>query len=181
MLPQSVYLIGILMRVMAIAFLLLLAALVVLRTTPARRAVGFEPRSSAFAGTFIVYTFGLFPRREVSLLAEIGAMLLTLIGSATSVFVLNQLGRSFSVMAEARQLVTSGVYRFVRHPLYLAEELAVIGIFMQFFSPWTVLLLAAQIGFQLRRMHNEEAVLAGTFSEYPAYRAKTARLIPGVY
>ena len=54
--------------------------------------------------------------------------LLLLGGNALAVLVLVQLGRSFSVMAEARRLVTSGVYRWVRHPLYLAEELAVIGI-----------------------------------------------------
>jgi protein-S-isoprenylcysteine O-methyltransferase Ste14 len=131
-LPQAIYAIDVLMRVAAIAFLLLLAAFVVLRSRPTRRADGLEPRASALAGTFIVYTFGLFPRREMSLLAEIAATLLILIGSAASVFVLTHLGRSFSVMAEALRLVTSGVYRFVRHPLYLAEELAVIGIFMQF-------------------------------------------------
>jgi protein-S-isoprenylcysteine O-methyltransferase Ste14 len=73
------------------------------------------------------------------------------------------------------------VYGFVRHPLYLAEELAVIGIFMQSFSRWTALLLIAQIAFQLRRMHNEEVVLAETFHEYAAYRQQTARLIPGIY
>jgi protein-S-isoprenylcysteine O-methyltransferase Ste14 len=180
-LPQAVYAIDILMRVAAIAFLLLLAVLVALRTPPTRRADGLEPRTSALAGTFIVYTFGLFPRREMSLLAEIAATSLTLIGSAASVFVLMQLGRSFSVMAEARRLVTSGVYRFVRHPLYLAEELAVIGIFIQFCSLSTALLLIAQIAFQLRRIHNEEAVLAETFPEYADYMAKTARLIPGAY
>jgi protein-S-isoprenylcysteine O-methyltransferase Ste14 len=73
------------------------------------------------------------------------------------------------------------VYGFVRHPLSLAEELAVIGIFMQFFSRWTALLLIAQIAFQLRRMHNEEVVLAETFHECAAYRQQTARLIPGIY
>jgi protein-S-isoprenylcysteine O-methyltransferase Ste14 len=56
-----------------------------------------------------------------------------------------------------------------------------LGIFMQFCSVWTGLLLIAQIGFQLRRMHNEEAVLAETFREYAVYNDKTAWLIPGVY
>jgi protein-S-isoprenylcysteine O-methyltransferase Ste14 len=84
-------------------------------------------------------------------------------------------------MAETRQLVTTGPYRFVRHPLYLAEEIAIVGVFIQFASVWTALLLAVQIGFQLRRMHNEELVLAAGFSEYDAYRRNTARLIPGIY
>jgi protein-S-isoprenylcysteine O-methyltransferase Ste14 len=85
------------------------------------------------------------------------------------------------MMAEARRLVTSGPYRLVRHPLYLAEELAVVGIFMQSLSLWTALILAVQIAFQLRRMHNEEAILAESFPEYAAYRQRTARLLPGIY
>ena len=52
---------------------------------------------------------------------------------------------------------------------------------MQFASVWTALLLLVQIAFQLRRMHNEEAVLAATFPEYTAYQARTSRLIPGIY
>ncbi len=55
------------------------------------------------------------------------------------------------------------------------------GILMQFFSLWTALLPIAQIAFQLRRMHNEEIILAETFPEYAAYRRQTARLIPGLY
>jgi protein-S-isoprenylcysteine O-methyltransferase Ste14 len=85
------------------------------------------------------------------------------------------------MMAEARRLVTSGPYRFVRHPLYLAEELSVIGLFLQFASLWTAALFAVQIAFQLRRMHNEENVLTASFPEYAAYRRRTARLIPGIY
>jgi protein-S-isoprenylcysteine O-methyltransferase Ste14 len=107
--------------------------------------------------------------------------LLVLFGSAAAVIALLRLGRSFSVMAEARRLVTSGPYRFVRHPLYLAEELAIIGIFVQFLSFSTALILAVQIAFQLRRMHNEEVILAANFPQYAAYRQKTARLIPGIY
>jgi protein-S-isoprenylcysteine O-methyltransferase Ste14 len=180
-LPDAVYAINIATRLSAIAFLVLLAASVVLRARPSGKAHGFEPRVSALLGSFIVYAFSLFPRRDLSVSAELVSTSLTLVGSAAAVFVLTQLGRSFSVMAEARRLVTSGVYHIVRHPLYLAEQLAVIGIFMQFRSLWTALLLAVQIAFQLRRMHNEEVVLTETFPEYAAYRQRTYRLIPGVY
>ena len=63
----------------------------------------------------------------------------------------------------------------------LAEEIALIGVVMQYFSLWTALLLIVQIAFQLRRMYNEEAVLGENFPEYAIYKKKTARLIPGIY
>jgi protein-S-isoprenylcysteine O-methyltransferase Ste14 len=117
----------------------------------------------------------------LSPIAAAVSTLLTLAGNALAIVVLTQLRGSFSIMAEARQLVTTGVYRVVRHPLYLAEEIALIGVVMQYLSLWTALLLAAQIAFQLRRMHNEEIILGETFPEYAAYKATTARLIPGIY
>jgi len=103
------------------------------------------------------------------------------IGTVGAVLGAAQLGCSFSVMAETRQLVIAGPYRFVRHPLYLTEQIATFGLFMQFASAWTALVLALQIAFQLRRMHNEELMLTANFPEYVAYRQNITGLIPGVY
>jgi protein-S-isoprenylcysteine O-methyltransferase Ste14 len=180
-LPNAVYAINIAMRVSSIAFLFLLAIMAVVRERARGKARGVEPRISALVGTFLVYAVALFPRRELSVGGEIAATTLILVGTALAVYALTQLGRSFSVMAEARRLVTSGVYRIVRHPLYVAEEIAVIGLVIQFLSYQTLLLVAVHLGFQLRRMRNEEAILISTFPEYCAYKEKTARLIPGVY
>jgi protein-S-isoprenylcysteine O-methyltransferase Ste14 len=178
---DSVYVIHITMRLSTIAFMLLLAIAVILRTRPSGKANGWEPRISALIGTFLVYGIVIFPRHDLSPSLGMVSTILVLIGTLGAVIALRQLGRSFSVMAETRQLVISGPYRFVRHPLYLTEEIAVVGVFIQFASPWTALLLAIQIAFQLRRMHNEEVVLSASFPEYAAYSQTTARLIPGIY
>jgi protein-S-isoprenylcysteine O-methyltransferase Ste14 len=180
-LPSAVYGINIAMRVSNIAFFVLLAIMAVVRGRARGKARGVEPRISALVGTFLVYAVAFFPRRELSVGGEIAATTLVLLGTALAAYVLTQLGRSFSVMAEARRLITSGVYRIVRHPLYVAEEIAVIGLVVQFLSYQTLLLLAVHVGFQLRRMRNEEAILIRTFPEYGAYKEKTARLIPGIY
>ena len=180
-LPNAVYGINISMRVSSIAFLFLLAIMAVVRGRARGKARGVEPRISALVGTFLVYAVTLFPRRELSVGGEIAATTLILLGTTLAVYVLTQLGRSFSVMAEARRLVTSGIYRIVRHPLYVAEEIAAVGLVIQFLSYWTLLLLAVHVGFQVRRMQNEEAILIGIFPEYGAYKGKTARLIPRIY
>lgn len=54
-----------------------------------------------------------------------------------------ELRRSFSIMPEARELATSGSYRLVRHPPYLAEEIAAASSVTQFLSIWTALIFFA--------------------------------------
>jgi protein-S-isoprenylcysteine O-methyltransferase Ste14 len=176
-----VYAVHVVTRLSTIVFMLLVAATVIFRSRPSGKASGLEPRIAALVGSFIMYGVLVFPRHDLSRLGEIAATLLVMIGNAGAAVALSQLGRSFSIMAESRQLVTTGPYRFVRHPLYLAEAIATVGVFLQFASLWTALLLLVQIPFQLRRIHNEELVLALSFPEYAAYQKNRARLIPGVY
>jgi protein-S-isoprenylcysteine O-methyltransferase Ste14 len=181
MLPDTIYAVNIAVQLAVIAFLFTTAATVVARARPTGRARGLEPRLSALLGTFLTPAVALFPRRELSLAIGVASMLLILGGTVLATIVLARLGRSFSVMAEARELVTSGVYRYLRHPLYLAEEIATVGSILQYLSSWTMAILALQIAFQLRRMHNEEVVLMEIFPEYAAYKKATARIIPGIY
>jgi len=84
-------------------------------------------------------------------------------------------------MSEARKLVIGGPYSIVRHPLYLGEQLALVGVALQYMSPVAFALLALQFSFQIYRMGFEEQVLSDAFPEYAAYKARTARLIPGIY
>jgi protein-S-isoprenylcysteine O-methyltransferase Ste14 len=175
------YLVFMAMRLSTVAFMLLAASAVILRSAPSGKASGLEPRISALLGTFLIYAIVMLPRRDLSLTEEVVSTLFTMIGNVGAVIALAQLGRSFSIMAESRRLVTTGPYGFVRHPLYAAEEIATIGMFLQFALPWAALLFVVQIAFQLRRMHNEELVLTARFPEYDLYSQTTARLIPGIY
>jgi len=169
------------MRLSMIGYLVILAATVVVRTPPIGKARGAEPRVSALLGSFLISAVVLFPRRELAPAVSWVSTLLMLLGDSIAAVVLIQLRGSFSIMAEARQLATSGVYRFVRHPLYLAEEVATIGGVMQFLSIWTVILIILQFACQIRRMNNEEIVLTDVFPQYSAYKKRTARIIPGLY
>ena len=168
-------------RSSTIVFLSLLSILFIIRLEPIKKAKGILPRVLAIAGTFSMALVTTFPRANLSLTQTVIASLLSLVGTGLSLFALAHLGRSFSIMAEARRLVTSGPYRIVRHPLYAFEAVASLGILFQFFSFYTVLIYLAHCFFQLQRMRNEEAVLEGVFPEYQAYRLTTARVIPRIY
>ena len=85
-------------------------------------------------------------------------------GTSLSFVVLRWLGKSFSILAEARRLVTEGPYRIVRHPLYLCEGVALVGVTLQVLSPLAVLIAIAVVMVQCRRMINEEAILKAGFS-----------------
>ena len=180
-LPGVVYSVNIAMRLFVIAYLVILAAAVITRRPPIGKARGAAPRISALIGTFLITAVVLFPRRELPLPLAVVSMFLMLAGDGFAIVVLMQLRRSFSIMPEARELVTSGLYRFVRHPLYLAEEIVAIGSVMQFLSVWTAMLLVVQIAFQIQRISNEETVLTEIFPEYASYKRKTERIILGFY
>src|SRR5262249_28088184 len=69
--PDVVYIFNIVMRLSVVAYLVVLAATLLVRVRPAAKARGVEPRISALIGTFLLTVMVLFPRRELSAGAEI--------------------------------------------------------------------------------------------------------------
>ena len=96
------------------------------------------------------------------------------------------LGTNWSITLEVRekhQLVTHGIYRWVRHPMYLALFLYSAGQALVL-PNWLVgpsygfamvLLFALRVGREERMMHEEFG------KDYEAYAATTRRLLPGIW
>jgi protein-S-isoprenylcysteine O-methyltransferase Ste14 len=165
-------------RASSALFVSLVAATTMTRLPPKRKAAGIEPRIAAMLGTFLLIALAMLPKQELPPIALGFSCALVITGMLTSFVVLRWLGKAFSIMAEARRLVTHGPYRFVRHPLYVCEELAVIGTFIQVVSPLALIILIVHAAFQFRRMTYEEQVLTTTFPEYENYAQRTPRLLP---
>lgn len=126
----------------------------------------------------------LFPVAQEQLpfrwLPILGSVLLS-IGLLWSLWSLRTLGRSFSVLAQARKVIRSGPYAVVRHPLYFGELVAALGVVLLTPSLGTALLWLALAGLQVFRMQHQEAVLEENLDDYANYRFTTRRLVPGLY
>ena len=179
--PRALFIANLLARSASVLFSAVVIVMAIIRMPPIQKTAGVPARLVAFMGSFLMVTLLLFPARAVSPAVGILSAILICLGNTLSAMALLRLGRSFSIMAEARKLVTNGPFSLIRHPLYVAEELAIVGAFLQYASPWTALLLIAHGAMQLCRMKYEERVLDRTFPEYAAYARRTARVIPYVY
>jgi protein-S-isoprenylcysteine O-methyltransferase Ste14 len=162
-------------------FFLLAITLLILRKPAIRKATGIGPKLAGFLGCILPLLVLTLPRGEVSYPASVFLSALGVIGIAGSIYALLWLGRSFSVLPQARGLVTDGPYRFVRHPLYLAEFLVIFSRALELAQPWPLLAITLAVALQISRMHYEERVLSEEFPAYREYMRTTARLIPGVY
>jgi protein-S-isoprenylcysteine O-methyltransferase Ste14 len=98
------------------------------------------------------------------------------------VFVLGPRFSGLVAIQPGHTLVTSGVYRVIRHPSYLGLLVNALGWGLAFRAGVGVLLTALMLPPLLARIRAEERLLRTQFGdEYGAYCARTARLLPGLY
>jgi protein-S-isoprenylcysteine O-methyltransferase Ste14 len=90
------------------------------------------------------------------------------------------LGRCFGVLPEARGLVTRGPYRLVRHPVYLGEIGACVGLVVAAPTLANALILVVLCAAQWTRMLLEERALSAAFSGYAEYASRTPRVLPRI-
>lgn len=85
-----------------------------------------------------------------------------------------QLGRSFSIRAEAHHLVTTGLYSKVRNPIYVFGMVLWVGVILVFHQPRLWAVLVVLVIMQTIRARREAKVLEAAFGDaYREYRRKT--------
>jgi protein-S-isoprenylcysteine O-methyltransferase Ste14 len=110
-----------------------------------------------------------------TLLVSLAALV---VGNLLGIWALVSLGRCFGVFPAVRGLVTHGPYRFVRHPLYVAEAIVIFGFLFARLSPAMVVIFGMGMALQAWRAVQEERALARVFPEYVDYRQDTGRFLP---
>jgi protein-S-isoprenylcysteine O-methyltransferase Ste14 len=90
------------------------------------------------------------------------------------------MGRSFGILPANRGIVSTGPFRWVRHPIYFGWLVLSIGYAMSYASPRNIMLIAVTLPFMVWRIDQEESHLSAD-PEYRSYMTRVPyRLWPGV-
>jgi protein-S-isoprenylcysteine O-methyltransferase Ste14 len=134
---------------------------------------------------FLVRALGFrsHPIKNDPVLTGVG-LALFFIGLAIAVWARLCIGRNWGTPMSRKdepELVTTGPYRRVRHPIYTGLILAMLGTALATNLYWLIA-VAVFGGFFVYSATREEAYLAGEFPDaYPAYKRSTKMLVPFIF
>jgi protein-S-isoprenylcysteine O-methyltransferase Ste14 len=136
---------------------------------------------AAPAGTLFPLGLGALTPQPGGMVRTSVSLALTVLGLAFSVWSLRVLSSSFSIVPQARGVVTWGPYRWVRHPLYLGELVGIAGMALHVGRPWLIAAFLIEVALQMYRAKREERLLLRQVGGYADYAARTRRIIPGLW
>jgi len=117
-------------------------------------------------------------------MAQVAGVLLCALGLAFAIWARMHLGRNWGMPMSVREnpeLVTSGPYRLVRHPIYSGALLAMLGSFLVAGRFWLFIFLVST-AYYIYSATREEKVMTQEFPDrYPEYKKGTKMLIPFVW
>ncbi len=167
-----------------VAFCFIPVVLFVVRPRPQAVDRRILPRATAFVATTMLLGVGFLPGVTLLTLPAwtgVAAVLLIVAASAAEIWALSSLGLSFGIFPAARQLVTRGPYRLVRHPLYLFEILCAVAMLLPDIDLIRLSMVVAFIALQVLRLQFEEGVLGASLPGWAEWARGRKRLIPGLW
>jgi len=141
--------------------------------------IGFTWLAATYDVQALAVRYGLHPMFLVMLAAA--GMLIGATGAILSFAALWSLKKSFSLMAEVRELVTTGLYRRIRHPLYMAEIIHILGIAILSATLVGMGLFVIAVTMQVVRAKIEEKKFLQTVPEYAEFKKNTGFLWPKLW
>jgi protein-S-isoprenylcysteine O-methyltransferase Ste14 len=169
----------------SIIHMLVAAGSFLVRDTPRRLEQKPVARVAAYAGGFGVFAFtqlaSVFKPEWLALTTNVALGLagffVGLVGIFIEIWAVWHLRFAFATEPAARRLITTGPYRFARHPIYSGACLAYLGLLMTHPTVAIALVLAGWVVCIRLRMHFEEAILTSAFPEYADYRRRVGALM----
>jgi protein-S-isoprenylcysteine O-methyltransferase Ste14 len=172
---------GLLGETLIVAFYVLMIWCYLRRGPAVATSGSVTAHAAAVAGTWLPLAFPLLHGAPPGPGRQAISDLLLVSGMAWAVWSLRFLGRNMSVLAQARDVVDRGPYRWVRHPLYTGEIVSSLGVAVAANSTAAVAVWLALCGLQAYRALREEQVLLEALPGYRDYRSRTAALVPGLF
>jgi protein-S-isoprenylcysteine O-methyltransferase Ste14 len=111
-------------------------------------------------------------------------VILTICGVGLAIWARIYLGRNWGMpmsLKENPELVTTGPYAYVRHPIYTGVITAGIGAALGISTIWFIMVVFALIYFTYSATQEEKIMTKEFPDTYPAYKARTKMLIPFVF
>lgn len=153
---------------------------IIICSRPAKRR-DWRPLSVAASCTAMFFFLGLDLAPAGHVIPEFAGVGLQFAGLLFQLYAKFSLGRSFGILPATRRLVTSGAYRWLRHPIYFGYLVSHLGFLLSNFSLQNLAVLLVLYAAQIVRIQREEEML-GDFPGYHEYRNRVRyRMIPMVY
>lgn len=188
-------------NLVAILFDALIITSYFIRSTPVSKAEGFWERCFPLI-TILVPMVGFslllipdfrlfFPSLQIGriivhfdlpllfpLIVELAGLVISFLGASLSIVTLWSLKKSFSIMAEVRHLITTGMYRRIRHPLYMSEMLHAFGTAILAAHPVAFGIFIVALTMEIIRAKIEERKFLKIVPDYADYKNRTGFLWP---
>jgi protein-S-isoprenylcysteine O-methyltransferase Ste14 len=96
---------------------------------------------------------------------RIAGAILAMVGYCTFVTARLQLGKSFAVTPQAKELVTLGLYSRIRNPIYVFVDVMIFGLILALHLYWLFALFPLLVAMHALRAHREAKVLREKFGQ----------------
>jgi len=167
-------------KVLVIAFYALTIWCYLRRDPAVATSSSVTAHAAAVVATWLPFVFPLLHGTPPGPARQAVSDLLLMSGMAWALWSLHVLGRNVSVLAQARDVVDRGPYRWVRHPLYVGEIVSSLGVVIGANSGVAVAVWLVLCGLQVYRALREEQILLRALPGYRDYQSRTAALLPGL-
>lgn len=157
-----------------------ISAILLTSGKPVARYNTAMPNLLAVLAGFGVYAFVLLPPAEEILIAIYVPLALLAAGAGLVVYALFWLRRSFSVTPQARRVVQTGPYAWVRHPMYVGNILSIMGLGLMIGTSASLALAAVTCALQVCRAHYEDKTHGRNFRGLRGLHGKGERVHPAL-
>lgn len=150
---------------------------------------GFGEVFIPLLATFWIYTYNIIavihpqgnvlviPKEYLGLSVLIG-MYIAVAGLVVALVAISDMRRSFSILVQVRDIITSGLYRYVRHPIYCGHIITMLGFALLDPRIYSILFVVIGIGLTFSRASLEEKKLCQFSEEYRRYKQNTPFIVP---